>query len=143
MKNIDVHSHMLPTESIHELSGEILPMGDGNLYNIKVNGKSVQPMTKGFFDLNARNEELAKMEVDAQIISPTHHLYFYSSSLEIAQKTSRIQNNGISKVCRKEPDRFFGNATLPLQDSKAAVMEMERAYSDLGMKGIEIGTNIG
>jgi len=143
MKNIDVHSHMLPTESISELSGEILPMGDGNLYNIKVNGKSVQPMTKGFFDLIARNEELAKMEVDAQIISPTHHLYFYSSSLEVAERTSKIQNNGISKVCRKDPDRFFGNATLPLQDSKAAVREMERAYSDLGMKGIEIGTNIG
>ncbi|MEM3191293.1 MAG: amidohydrolase family protein [Candidatus Parvarchaeota archaeon] len=142
MKNIDVHSHMLPAESIRELSGEILSIGK-DLYNIKVNGKSIKPMTKGFFDIDARKKELSEMGVDGQIISPTHHLFFYSTKLDIVERTSRIQNNRISEVCKKEPDRFFGNATLPMQDPKAAVSEMERAYSELEMKGIEIGTNIG
>lgn len=142
MKNLDVHSHMLPENSIRELSGEILPIGNGELYNIKVLGKSVAPMTKGFFDLTARKIEIEKMGVDGQIISPTHHLFQYSADPAAAEKSARIQNNGISVVCKEEPDRFFGNATLPLQDPKAAVREMERSYSDLGMKGIEIGTNI-
>lgn len=142
MKNIDVHSHMLPDSSIQELAGEIVPIGNGSLYNIKVLGKSVAPMPKGFFDLEARKRELADMGVDGQIISPTHHLFMYSAKVEEAEKSARIQNNGIGNVCRQEPDRFFGNATLPMQDSSASVKEMERAYSDLGMKGIEIGTNI-
>ena len=75
MKNIDVHSHMLPDSSIQELSGEIVPIGKGDLYNIKVLGKSVAPMPKGFFDLEARKKELAGMGVDGQIISPTHHIH--------------------------------------------------------------------
>ncbi len=142
MKNIDVHSHMLPESSIQELSGEIIPIGKGDLYNIKVLGKSVAPMPKGFFDLEARKKELAGMGVDGQIISPTHHLFMYSAKLDVAEKASRVQNNGISAVCRQEPDRFYGNATLPMQDPASSVKEMERAYSELGMKGIEIGTNI-
>ncbi len=142
MKNIDVHSHMLPDSSIHELSGEIIPIGKGDLYNIKALGKSVAPMPKGFFDIEARKKELAGMGVDGQIISPTHHLFMYSAKLDVAEKASRAQNNGISAVCRQEPDRFYGNATLPMQDPASSVKEMERAYSDLAMKGIEIGTNI-
>lgn len=142
MKNIDVHSHMLPETSIKELSGTIEPIGKGNLYKINALGKTVAPMTKGFFDLEARKNEIAEMDVDGQIISPTHHLYMYSADAKSAIRSAQIQNNGISEVCRKEPDRFFGNATLPLQDTKAAVAEIDRAYSELGMKGIEIGTNI-
>ena len=99
-------------------------------------------MPKGFFDLEARKKELAGMGVDGQIISPTHHLFMYSAKLDVAEKASRVQNNGISAVCRQEPDRFYGNATLPMQDPASSVKEMERAYSELGMKGIEIGTNI-
>lgn len=142
MKNIDVHTHMLPESSIKELSGEILPIGTGNLYNIKVLGKSVAPMPKGFFNLEARKSEMAGMGVDAQVVSPTHHLFQYTASGEEALRSAMSQNNGISDVCKSEPDRFLGNATLPMQDSALAVRELERAYSDLGMKGIEIGTNI-
>ncbi len=142
MKNIDVHSHMLPHSSIQELSGEIVPIGKGDLYNIKVLGKSVAPMPKGFFDLESRKKEMAGMGVDAQIISPTHHLFMYSAKPDVAAKAAMVQNNGISAVCRQEPGRFFGNATLPMQDPASAVREVERAYSELGMKGIEIGTNI-
>lgn len=142
MKNIDVHSHMLPEASIKELSGEINPIGKSGLYKINALGKTVAPMTKGFFDLEARKKEIAEMDVDGQIISPTHHLFMYAADAETAIKSARIQNNGISDVIKKEPDRFYGNATLPLQDPKASVAEVERAYSELGMKGIEIGTNI-
>lgn len=142
MKNIDVHSHMLPEASIKELSGEINPIANGTLYKINVLGKTVAPMTKGFFDLGARKNEIAEMGVDGQIISPTHHLFLYASDAKTAIRSAQVQNNGISNIIKQEPDRFLGNATLPLQDSAAAVTELERAYSDLGMKGIEIGSNI-
>lgn len=143
MKNIDVHSHMMPEASIKELSGEILPLGKGDLFNIKVLGKSVAPMTRGFFELEARKKEIAEMGVDGQIISPTHHLFMYTADAQTAVKSAKVQNNGISAICKQEPERFFGNATLPLQDTGAALDEVDRAYSELGMKGIEIGSNIG
>ena len=142
MKNIDVHSHMLPTESIDELGGKIEPVDQGNLYNIKVIGKSVTPVTKGFYDIRERKIEIARFGIESQIVSPTHHLFMYGEDIKKAQRSSRIQNEGIAKICKANPDTFYGNATLPLQDSKISLEELEHAYSKLEMKGVEIGTNI-
>ena len=142
MKSIDVHSHMLPAESINELGGRIEPVDGGNLYNIKVLGKSVSPMTRGFYDVKERKMEIARFGIDSQIVSPTHHLFMYSEDIKKAQRSSRVQNEGIAKICRENPDTFYGNATLPLQDSRTSMEELEHAYSKLEMKGVEIGTNI-
>ncbi|OWP56851.1 MAG: hypothetical protein B2I17_03575 [Thermoplasmatales archaeon B_DKE] len=143
MKNIDVHSHILPTESINELGGKIEPIEGGGLYNIKVLGKSISPMPKGFFDVRERKIEISRYGIDSQIVSPTHHLFMYGEDLKKAQRSSRVQNEGIARVCKENPDTFFGNATLPLQDSSASIEELEYAHSKLEMRGIEIGTNIG
>ena len=142
MKNIDVHSHMLPAESISELGGKIEPVDGGNLYNIKILGKSVSPMTRGFYDIKERKMEIARFGIDSQIVSPTHHLFMYGEDIKKAQRSSRVQNDGIAKICRENPDTFYGNATLPLQDPGTSLEELEHANSKLEMKGVEIGTNI-
>ena len=43
---------------------------------------------------------------------------------------------------KKYPDRFIGMGTVPLQDMKLAVAEMERAVKELGLRGIQIGSNV-
>lgn len=133
---------MLTESSIKTLSGEIIPTRVDGLFTVKALGKSVSPMPRGFFDLEARKSEIDALGISAQMISPTHHLFGYTSPVDAAEKSARAQNDGIAEACRKDPERFFGNATLPLQDAGASVRELERAYSKLGMKGIEIGTNV-
>ncbi|AKA48322.1 hypothetical protein IX51_03575 [uncultured archaeon] len=142
MKNIDIHSHMLHSSSIEQLGGEINQIENSPLYAINVLGKKVAPMPKGFFDTDARISEIAEMGIEGQIISPTHHLFMYDKDASSAAKSARIQNEGISRVCSEHSGRFAGNATLPMQDAKHALDELEYAYSKLEMKGIEIGTNI-
>ncbi len=142
MKNIDIHSHMLHSSSIEQLGGEINQIENSHLYSINVLGKKVAPMPKGFFDTGERIKEIGEMGIDGQIISPTHHLFMYDKDPSSAAKSARIQNEGISSVCSDHSDRFAGNASLPMQDAKHALKELEYAYSKLGMKGIEIGTNI-
>ena len=139
---IDVHSHFLPMETITEFSGTLEEMKEPNSYRITIGGKVVSPMTKGFFDEKARLKEIRDLGIDRQILSPTHHVFNYSSPLEAALKMAHSQNDGLAAVCKGNSQTFSGNATLPMQDSKAAVAELERTYSKLELDGVEIGTNI-
>jgi aminocarboxymuconate-semialdehyde decarboxylase len=40
------------------------------------------------------------------------------------------------------PDRFVGMGTVPLQAPTLAVAELERLVKELGLRGVEIGTNV-
>jgi aminocarboxymuconate-semialdehyde decarboxylase len=45
-------------------------------------------------------------------------------------------------MARQWPQRFAGLATLPVQDVKAAIDELERAVTVLGLKGAELDTAV-
>ncbi|MGX9899782.1 amidohydrolase family protein [Arthrobacter sp. SA17] len=49
-------------------------------------------------------------------------------------KTKTV-NDFLAGVMAERPTRFSGFAALPLQDPQAAARELERAVTDLGMKG--------
>jgi aminocarboxymuconate-semialdehyde decarboxylase len=55
---------------------------------------------------------------------------------------ARAVNEGIAKLVAQYPDRLVGMGTVPLQDATLAVRELEYAVQKLGLKGIEIGTNV-
>jgi aminocarboxymuconate-semialdehyde decarboxylase len=51
-------------------------------------------------------------------------------------------NDEIASMMRHWPERFSGLATVPMQDVKAAVTELERAVSVLGLKGAMVDTQV-
>ena len=60
-----------------------------------------------------------------------------------AAELARLGNDEIAELVTKYPDRFIaGVANLPMNDADAACEEAERALTDLGLKGIQISTNI-
>lgn len=61
----------------------------------------------------------------------------------ISVPAARACNDGLAQACRLWPDRFPAFvASLPMNDIPAALEEMDRAISELGARGIQIGTNI-
>jgi aminocarboxymuconate-semialdehyde decarboxylase len=88
-------------------------------------------------------ERLADMDaqgVDVQVLSI--HTPFFGYHLDPAQgrALARDVNDEIAAMTRQWPTRFAGLATLPVQDVKAAIDELERAVTVLGLKGAELDT---
>ncbi len=54
---------------------------------------------------------------------------------------ARIIHDYLADVVRRHPKRFLALAALPLQDMKAAMKELDRCVTRLGMKGILLYSN--
>lgn len=55
-----------------------------------------------------------------------------------AATAAREINDRLAAEIRKQPDRYAGFASIPLQDPDAGVRELERAVTSLGLKGAMI-----
>jgi aminocarboxymuconate-semialdehyde decarboxylase len=88
-------------------------------------------------------ERIADMDaqgVDVQVVSI--HTPFFGYHLDPAQgrTLAREVNDEIASMTKQWPTRFAGLATLPVQDVKLAIEELERAVTVLGLKGAELDT---
>ncbi len=62
-----------------------------------------------------------------------------------AAELARSANDYAASCVQKFPDRFSAFAAVPLQDPQAAAMELERAVTTLGLKGVLVNgySNVG
>jgi 2,3-dihydroxybenzoate decarboxylase len=74
--------------------------------------------------------------VDMQVLSLTSPGVETIEDPSEAVATARRVNDHLADVVAAHPTRFAGFATLPLQDPKAAVVELRRAVEQLGLKGV-------
>jgi len=62
---------------------------------------------------------------------------------EISPELARISNDGFAELCQKHPDHFpTFIASLPMNNTKAAVAEIDRAVTQLGARGVQIFSNV-
>jgi aminocarboxymuconate-semialdehyde decarboxylase len=90
-------------------------------------------------------ERLADMDslgVDVHVLSPYSGFYNYQLDTAVAVATSRASNDEISQMAKSWPERFAGLATLPMQDVKAAIAELERVMVQLRFKGAMIDDKV-
>src|SRR5919106_2882473 len=87
-----------------------------------------------------RLKDMDAQGVEVQVVSIATPLFGYH--LEPAQglQLAREVNDEIASMTRQWPQRFAGLATLPVQDVTAAIDELERAVTVLGLKGAELDT---
>jgi len=75
-------------------------------------------------------------------VCPAPYHFFYFTEPDYGAELSRDVNHGIAKLAADMPDRFVGLGTVPLQDSQLAIRELEYCVKSLGMRGVEICTNV-
>ena len=148
MKTIDIHAHLVPrslwqaAEARREWHGFRHEPGDG-LGTVVGNGKRTQfNSPKVRFTPEERIKDMDAQGVDVQVVSI--HTPLFGHHLDPAQgrQLAREVNDEIAGMTRQWPTRFAGLATLPMQDVKAAIDELERAVTVLGLKGAELDTHV-
>ena len=80
--------------------------------------------------------------VDVHVVSPYVGFYNYQLDTSVALATSRATNDEIAAMVKGWPRRFAGLGTLPMQDVKASIDELERCMTQLGLKGVEINDHV-
>ena len=71
---------------------------------------------------------------------PTTSSYFTEPGY--GAELARDGNEGIASLVADTPDRFVGFGSVPLQNAGLAVRELEHCVNKLGLRGVEICTNV-
>lgn len=110
--------------------------------NIMVKGKKFREITDQAWDTEKRLEDMEKEGIDIQVLSPIPVTFSYWADPEQGLEMSKFQNDFIASIVKENPTKFIGLATVPLQHTELAIQEMDRAVNELGLKGIQIGSNV-
>ena len=86
--------------------------------------------------------DMNKHNVDVMVLCTVPVLFSYWARPEHTLEWSEMLNDHLASVVRDHPTRFIGLGTLPMQDVQLACQELRRVVTELGMPGVEIGSNI-
>jgi len=148
--NIDVHAHYVPLDSL-KVASEI-GRSQGLKLEKKERGRDVvtrdgrpllTQLKAEFSDLDLRLSIMDHQGVDMQVISPASSYFFYWMPVSEGLEFARWLNDSLAEAVAKHPERLMALASVPMQDSAKAAAELERAMTKLGMRGVEIASNIG
>jgi aminocarboxymuconate-semialdehyde decarboxylase len=148
MRSIDIHAHVTPqcfwraTENggdWHSLRREKDARG-GEVAVVGNRRQSLPPRAR--WTPEERLADMDSLGVDVHVVSPYVGFYNYHLDAAVAAATSRATNDEIAAMVKGWPLRFAGLGTLPMQDVKAAVAELERCMAQLGLKGVEINDHV-
>jgi aminocarboxymuconate-semialdehyde decarboxylase len=148
MKTIDIHAHLVPRSLWNSVNagtqwyGFRHEPGDGLGTMVGGGMRTGFSSPKVRFSPEERLKDMDAQGVDVQVLSI--HTPFFGYHLDATQgrALARDVNGEIAATVRQWPARFAGLATLPMQDVKTAINELEHAVSVLGLKGAELDTQV-
>ncbi|MGE2832802.1 amidohydrolase family protein [Mycobacterium sp. SMC-4] len=132
---VDVHAH-LTVQCFRDAIGRNqcwhgMTSADGELDN-----------PRNHWSTARRIEEMDKMGVDIQLVSPTDAFYQYRQDAKTTAALAVEVNDEIAELKRDRPTRFGGLGTLPMQDVGLAVAELARGMNELDLDGFMIEDHV-
>ncbi|MEM6524309.1 MAG: amidohydrolase family protein [Bacteroidota bacterium] len=147
MLKIDMHTHIIP----RDMPNWTEKFGYGDFIYLQGHKEGSAKMMKGnqFFreiqsncwDVEERIEEYKKFGTQVQVVCTIPVMFSYWANPDDCLDLSKFLNDHIAQLVEDYPKNYIGLATLPMQDTDLAITELERC-KDLGLKGIQIGSNI-
>jgi aminocarboxymuconate-semialdehyde decarboxylase len=135
MRAIDIHAHLTPQCFQREVrAGRTwhgMTSAEGELFN---------PMNA--WTPEERLADMKSLGIDVQVVSTNVAFYKYDQDVATTVAIARACNDEVHQMTVDFPDRFAGLATLPMQDIKAAIGELARSVTQLGLKGAMINDHV-
>ncbi len=144
---VDIHAHFYPERFLKLLEEEggsfgisLRRQGSKGVV-IQIGEGSLGPLKPAFTDLDLRLKEMNRRRVAVHALSLTRPMVYWADG-PFGLELSRAMNDAMAEAHQAFPDRFVGLAILPMQETRLALEELERARSLPGMRGVYMGTNI-
>lgn len=143
---IDIHTHFMPFSFIEQARrGQAID-------NIKIERRDDRewvmhpqgfqyPLVDEFWNLEAKLKHMDGLGLDASVLSVSPTLLFHWTEAARAQEFCQQVNEALAEFITRS-DRLYGIASVPLQAPEAAAAELRRAVTELGLKGVQIGTTV-
>lgn len=146
-KVVDLHCHYLNpvvnAKTAHLNAGQYDPtVIFANKLTNETNVKQMKTRAPKLTGVEERLKDMDRMGVDIQAVCPAPYHFFYFTEPAYGAELAREVNEGIAKLAADHPDRFVGLGSVPLQNSQLAIRELEYAVKKLGLRGVEICTNV-
>lgn len=147
MFTIDTHTHIIP-EHVPDFAkkfgyGDFITLDHhtaGRAWMMQ-GSKRFREIVANCWDPEVRIADMQQHRADMQVICTIPVMFSYWAKAADCLEVSQFLNDDIANTVNKHPDKFIGLATVPMQDTKLAVKELERAMQN-GFRGVQIGSNI-
>jgi aminocarboxymuconate-semialdehyde decarboxylase len=143
---IDTHAHYFPQsyiDLIEKLGGRcgttVQQDAQGRTFiqvGLLLRTGPIEPL---FIDLDARLKEMDRQGVEVHVLSLTQPMVYWADD-DLGLQLSVAFNDAVSAAHKRYPKRLLGFATLPFQNPKLALGELERAAKLPGIRGVYIAT---
>ncbi|PCH91890.1 MAG: 2-amino-3-carboxymuconate-6-semialdehyde decarboxylase [Bacteroidetes bacterium] len=144
---VDIHTHILP-EHIPNFRekfgyGEFIRLEHHRpcCARMMMDDEFFREVDDNCWSAEARMKECDEHQVNVQVLSTVPVMFSYWAEPKDTLALSVFLNDHIAGIVEKYPKRFVGLGTLPMQDSKLAIKELERC-KEIGMRGIQIGSHV-
>ena len=145
---VDVHAHVIPAEFPKYL-GRVTPSGwpsmavaDACHRHVMIDGKNYRTVSDKCWTTSRRLADFADMGLQLQAISPMPELLSYWLSPADGAQLVRYLNEQIAAMVQESAGQLVGLGAVPLQDLELAIQELHYMKHTLGLRGVEVGSNI-
>lgn len=141
---IDVHTHVVPPgwPDLGSPGAPWLRMDSTSAATIMLGDREFRRITDACWSADTRLADMDEDGIDVQVVLPTPVFFGYDREPADAARIAGIFNDLTLDVTAQAPDRLLPFCQVPLQDTDAAIAELDRCIAN-GHRGVEIGNHVG